>query len=110
MLPDGESTGDSFGLEGPDFKGPLKFGFKSGDEYKFSIDLEPFIEIEAASIEFLRFERSFEPVLRLNGNKLFHLTPSPTEEGFLNESTQQSMHRSPIACEFFVVNGIHRRR
>lgn len=113
-LPDGETTGDSFGLEGPDFKGPLlsrpRFGFKSRDEYKFSIDLEPFIEIEAASIEDLRFERSFEPVLRLNGNKLFHLTPSPTEEGFLKESTQQSMHRSPIACEFFVVNGIHRRR
>ena len=82
-------------------------------EYKFSIDLEPFLEIEAASIEDLLFERSLElfPLLRSEGNKLFHLPLSPPdEEGFLKERTQQSIHRSPIACEFFVVNGNHRRR
>lgn len=113
-LVDGEGAGDDFGLDGPDFKGPLLpsalLGVNSDAEYKFSIDLEPLFEIEAASIEDLLFERSFVPALRLKGIKLFHLTPSPTEEGFLKESTQQSMHRSPIACEFFVVNGIHRRR
>jgi len=72
------------------------------------MDLDPFLEIEAFSIEVLRFARSFDPVPALSpkGNKLFHLPVS----AFLNESTQQSIQRSPLACVFFVVNGIHRRR
>lgn len=107
-LIEGEVTGDlSVGLA------VSKLDFNSTVEYKFSIDLDPFLEIEAASIETLLFERSLElfPVLRSKGIKLFHLLLSPPdEEGFLKESTQQSIHRSPFACAFFVVNGNHRRR
>ena len=86
--------------------------FSPGRVHKFSIDLDPFLEIEAFAIEVLRFDRSFVPEtdLRLKGSKLFHLPPSPVEELFLNESTQQSIQRSPIAWAFFAVNGIHRRR
>lgn len=106
-----EVTGDNFEPGSPDFSNSSSV-FSSGVVYKFSIDLDPFLEIEAASIEVLRFGRSFVPVpvLSPKGIKLFHLPPSPVEEPFLNESTQQSIQRSPIAWAFFAVNGIHRRR
>ena len=98
VLLEDEVTGDTFSLS----------DFSSGEVYKSSMDLDPFLEIEAFSIEVLRFVRSFDPVPALSpkGNKLFHLPVS----AFLNESTQQSIQRSPIAWVFFVVNGIHRRR
>ena len=92
----------------PDFSNLLS-AFWSGRVHKFSIGLDPLLEIEAFAIEVLRFDRSFVPLATLspNGIKLFHFPPSPA---FLNESTQQSIQRSPIAWAFFAVNGIHRRR
>lgn len=101
-----EVTGDN---SAPDFS-ILPSALSSGRVYKFSIDLDPLLEIEAFSIETLRFVRSFVPVPALSpkGIKLFNFRPSP--ELFLNESTQQSIQRSPIAWAFFAVNGIQRRR
>lgn len=107
---------DRLGLDRPEsvaLKGfessKLRSTLSSGLEYKFSIDLDPFLEIEAASIEALRLERSRPPppLRPFKGIMEFHLLPSPA---FLKERTQQSMHKSPIAWEFFLVNGIHRRR
>ena len=53
--------------------------------------------MEAASTEALRLERSLDPVLSPNVNKLFHFTPSFVDVAFLKESTQQSTQRSPFA-------------
>ena len=99
-----DEAGDS---STPDFSNSLS-AFWSGRVHKFSIDLDPLLEIEALAIEVLRFDRSFPAApLSPKGIKLFHFPPSPA---FLNESTQQSIQRSPIAGAFFAVNGIHRRR
>ena len=102
-LVDGEAGGDNAEVEPPAtaFRFPLlsscKDGVKLEAVYRFSIDREPFKEIEAASIEALLFERSFETLLSPKDNKLFHFTPSLVEVAFLKERTQQSIHRSPFA-------------